>query len=162
MEILLVGGAGSFMDALVGKIKKEGHRIYGLTGSKDQTADYPRVFEKYCFPYDSECIKEICESVNPDVVVFMGDNTGDLPINSYHKSQQERNALVDQHKDEFGKRFIVFPNPSYGDWEPALKQDDKFGSYWGLTAEQKSELRKKSLRGWQPKGNAKDGVKATR
>ncbi len=97
-----------------------------------------------------------------DVVVFMGDNTGDLPINSYHKSQQERNALVDQHKDEFGKRFIVFPNPSYGDWEPALKQDDKFGSYWGLTAEQKSELRKKSLRGWQPKGNAKDGVKATR
>lgn len=72
MEILLVGGAGSFMDALVGKIKKEGHRIYVLTGSKDQKSDYPHVFEKYCFPYDSECIKEICESVNPDVVVFMG------------------------------------------------------------------------------------------
>lgn len=72
MEILLVGGAGSFMEALVGKIKKEGHRIYVLTGSKDQTVQYPHVFEKYCFPYDNECIKEICESVNPDVVVFMG------------------------------------------------------------------------------------------
>ena len=72
MEILLVGGAGSFMEALVGKIKKEGHRIYVLTGSKDQTVQYPHAFEKYCFNYDDECIREICESVNPDVVVFMG------------------------------------------------------------------------------------------
>lgn len=72
MEILLVGGAGSFLETLVGKIKKEGHRIYVLTGSKDQNAAYPHVFEKYCFPYDSDCVKEICESVNPDIVVFMG------------------------------------------------------------------------------------------
>lgn len=97
-----------------------------------------------------------------DVVVFMGDNAGDLPINSFQKSQSERNALVDQHKDEFGKRFIVFPNPSYGDWEPALKQDGKFGSYWGLTAEQKSELRKKSLRGWQAKGDTNGSGKGSR
>lgn len=88
-----------------------------------------------------------------DVVVFMGDRMSDLPIDSYHKSQSERNALVDQHKDEFGKRFIVLPNPIYGDWEPALKQDDKPGSYWELTAEQKSEVRKKSLRVWRAKGN---------
>lgn len=94
-----------------------------------------------------------------DVVVFMGDNTGDLPINSYHKSQDERNALVDAHKDEFGKRFIVFPNPSYGDWEPALKKDE--GSYWKLTPAQKSEARKKALRTWRPSGK-KSGNAATR
>ena len=46
MEILLVGGAGSFLQALVGKIKKEGHRIYLLTGSGHQLAEYPHVFEK--------------------------------------------------------------------------------------------------------------------
>ena len=72
MEILLVGGAGSFLQALVGKIKKEGHRIYLLTGSDHQLAEYPHVFEKYSFAYDNECIREICESVNPDVVLFMG------------------------------------------------------------------------------------------
>ena len=72
MEILLVGGAGSFMEALVGKIKKEGHRIYVLTGAEHPVAEYPHVFEKYNFAYDNDCIKEICESVNPDVVVFMG------------------------------------------------------------------------------------------
>ena len=74
MEILLVGGAGSLMEALVGKIKKEGHRIYILTGSRDPMVRYPSVFEKYCFPYDSDCIREICESVSPDVVVYMGAN----------------------------------------------------------------------------------------
>jgi nucleoside-diphosphate-sugar epimerase len=72
MEILLVGGPGTFVESLVGKMKKEGHRIYVLTGSKDSSDQYPHVFEKYCFPYDSECIREICESVNPDVVLFMG------------------------------------------------------------------------------------------
>lgn len=72
MEILLIGGPGSFMDTLVGKIKKEGHRIYILTGSKDTQVRYPSVFEKYSFTYDSVSVKEICESVNPDVVLFMG------------------------------------------------------------------------------------------
>ena len=91
-----------------------------------------------------------------DVVVFMGDNAGDLPIGTYHKGKEERNALVDQHKAEFGKRFIVFPNPTYGDWEPALKKDGKFGSYWGLTPEQKSEVRKQSLRTWRPLKTAQD------
>lgn len=60
------------MESLVGKIKKEGHRIYVLTGSRDQMVQYPHVFEKYCFTYDSDCIREICESVNPDVLVYMG------------------------------------------------------------------------------------------
>ena len=88
-----------------------------------------------------------------DVVVFMGDNTGDLPIGSYHKSQKERNALVDAHKSEFGKRFIVLPNPTYGDWEPAL---DKSGNYWKQTPAGKSEIRRKSLRTWRPLKSAQD------
>lgn len=85
-----------------------------------------------------------------DVIVFMGDNAGDLPIGTYHKSQAERNALVDQHKEDFGRRFIALPNPTYGDWEPALAKD---GKYWNLSAKEKSELRKKSLRAWYPKAD---------
>lgn len=89
-----------------------------------------------------------------DVVVFMGDNAGDLPIGTYHKSQAERNALVDKHKDEFGKRFIAFPNPTYGDWESALKKDK--GSYWALNNKEKSDVRKDSLRTWRPVKTAQD------
>lgn len=81
---------------------------------------------------------------NYRVVVYMGDNAGDLPIGTYRKSMQERNALIDQHKKEFGARFIVLPNPEYGDWEGALAKN-----YWSLTPEQKSELRKSLLKKWR-------------
>lgn len=82
-----------------------------------------------------------------NVVVYMGDNAGDLPIGTYHKSQADRNALVDAHKGEFGHRFIALPNPTYGDWEPALVKD---GNYWKLTPAQKSEIRNKAMRKWTP------------
>lgn len=88
-----------------------------------------------------------------DVVVFMGDNTGDMPIGSYHKSQAERNALVDEHQKDFGNRFIVLPNPTYGDWEPALAKE---GNYWKQSPAEKSETRRKSLRTWRPMKNAQD------
>jgi 5'-nucleotidase (lipoprotein e(P4) family) len=80
---------------------------------------------------------------NYDVAVYMGDNAGDLPIGTYHKSMEERNAIVDQHKAEFGTRFIVFPNPEYGDWEGSLAKN-----YWSLSPEQKSELRKSLIKKW--------------
>ena len=92
-----------------------------------------------------------------DVVVFMGDNAGDLPIGTYHKMQQERNAIVDQHQSEFGHKFIVLPNPTYGDWEPGLYRDGKTsGDYWKLTPEQKSEARNKALKKWTPTKSAQD------
>lgn len=85
-----------------------------------------------------------------DVVVFMGDNAGDLPIGTYGKGQTDRNALVDAHRAEFGRRFIALPNPSYGDWEAALQPEWRSGSYWSLTPAEKKEVREKSLRKWQP------------
>ncbi len=72
MDILLAGGSGRFIDELIDKLKKEGHRVYVLTGSRYRHASYKKVFEKYYFPYDSDVLKEILESVNPDVVLFMG------------------------------------------------------------------------------------------
>ena len=72
MDILLVGGAGSLMNALIDKLNKEGHRVYVLTGQKDGGGKYRNVFEKYNFPYESDCLKEIYDSVNPQVVLFLG------------------------------------------------------------------------------------------
>lgn len=72
MDILLVGGAGSVINALIDKLNKEGHRIYILTGGKSSGRSYHKVFEKYTFSYESASLKEVFESVNPDVVLFMG------------------------------------------------------------------------------------------
>ena len=49
MNVLLIGGAGSFIDNLIIKMKKEGHRVYLLTGSKIEYGGYQKVFEKYNF-----------------------------------------------------------------------------------------------------------------
>ena len=60
------------MDAMISKLAKNGHRVYLLTGQKNNRSSYKKVFEKYDFPYDSGSIKDIFESTRPDVVVFMG------------------------------------------------------------------------------------------
>ena len=72
MNILIVGGPGSFTDKLIQKLKKDGHRIYLLTGQRNQDAHYARVFERYDFPYDSNCVRNVFESVNPDVTIYLG------------------------------------------------------------------------------------------
>ncbi|MBQ1875572.1 MAG: 5'-nucleotidase, lipoprotein e(P4) family, partial [Selenomonas sp.] len=82
-----------------------------------------------------------------DVVVYLGDNAGDLPLGTYHKKQMMRNAIIDANKDKFGMKYIALPNPSYGDWEPA-QYNDGDGNYWALTPKQKREARKKALRTW--------------
>ena len=72
MDYLLVGGMSNFMDSVIEKLNKEGHRVFVLTGSKYNSAKYSRVFERYDFPYDSVVLKEIVESIHPDGVVFFG------------------------------------------------------------------------------------------
>ena len=53
------------------------------------------------------------------IVLLMGDNLGDFEQLFQGKSSRERNHLVDQNSRKFGKRFIVLPNPMYGEWEGA-------------------------------------------
>lgn len=72
MNILLIGGPGPFMNQIMVKLRKEGHRIFLLTGSRYKSKDYEKAFEVYNFKYDSECMGEIFESVHPDVTLFMG------------------------------------------------------------------------------------------
>ncbi|MCI8326660.1 MAG: NAD-dependent epimerase/dehydratase family protein [Lachnospiraceae bacterium] len=72
MNILLVGGAGAVINTVINKLNKEGHRVYVLTGNENKIFSYHKVFEKYDFSYESPSLKEIFESVNPDVVLFMG------------------------------------------------------------------------------------------
>lgn len=72
MNILLIGGAGSLINNLIIKLNKEGHRISLLTGDRYGKASYQHAFEKYNFPYESDSLKEIFESVQPELTIFMG------------------------------------------------------------------------------------------
>ena len=72
MNILLVGGNGKIMDAMIDKLNKGGHRVYLLTGQREKKISYKRVFERYNFSYDDDNIMHIVESVKPDIGLFIG------------------------------------------------------------------------------------------
>jgi 5'-nucleotidase (lipoprotein e(P4) family) len=59
------------------------------------------------------------------VVLYFGDNLGDFHKDWDNKTAEERRALVDQHREDFGEKFIILPNPLYGDWEKSLPKNVK-------------------------------------
>ena len=62
---------------------------------------------------------------NYDVVLYFGDNLGDFHRDWDDKDSGERSALVDSHRQDFGEKFIILPNPLYGDWENSLPKSKK-------------------------------------
>lgn len=76
------------------------------------------------------------------IALLVGDNLNDFNDDFASKSIPERAAQVDRERAEFGVRFIVVPNPMYGDWESAVNQYKS-----GLTDEQKRAFRRAALKG---------------
>ena len=52
-----------------------------------------------------------------EIIQLIGDNLSDFSMVFDNRSTADRNKSVDSLKAAFGKRFIVLPNPMYGDWE---------------------------------------------
>jgi len=75
-----------------------------------------------------------------DVVVYMGDNVGDLPLGTKGMNRAARNAAIDAAHEEFGTQYIVFPNPAYGSWVSALAKD-----YMTMSPEAREEFYAKTL-----------------
>ncbi|HAQ64855.1 MAG TPA: 5'-nucleotidase, lipoprotein e(P4) family [Bacteroidales bacterium] len=54
------------------------------------------------------------------IVMLMGDNLNDFTSAFEGNTPLERRQNADSLQHEFGRRYIVLPNPMYGDWEGAL------------------------------------------
>lgn len=54
------------------------------------------------------------------IVMFIGDNLIDFEDVFRYNNIEERYSSVEKFKDEFGKKFIILPNPMYGEWEKTL------------------------------------------
>lgn len=76
-----------------------------------------------------------------EIILLMGDNLNDLAMAFEKRSTSDRFAEVDKIRSEFGIRFIVLPNPMYGEWENAVYEYQR-----GLSDEQKDGKRKSALR----------------
>lgn len=74
-----------------------------------------------------------------EIVLLFGDNLGDFQ-GFGHLTPADRVKAVDLHKDEFGNKLIIFPNPMYGDWENAI-----YHYNLNRSNEENMNLRKKAL-----------------
>ena len=76
------------------------------------------------------------------VVLLMGDNLNDFSdVFENAKTSAGRLTVTEQNKAKFGSRFIVLPNPMYGDWENAI-----YDYNFKLSEEEKGAKRKGALK----------------
>jgi 5'-nucleotidase (lipoprotein e(P4) family) len=78
-----------------------------------------------------------------EIAFLVGDNLNDFLSVFAKKSVNDRFAETDKVKDKWGKKFIVLPNPTYGDWEGSI-----YGGNWGSSPAEKDQMRKSYLRRW--------------
>jgi len=78
------------------------------------------------------------------VVLLMGDDLNDFAkVFEDSKTVESRIAAADHFKAQFGTRFIMLPNPMYGDWESAI-----YGYDFNLNEAAKAAKRKSQLKAY--------------
>ncbi len=83
-------------------------------------------------------------SAKHNIVMLLGDNLSDFTSAFEKKSINERFTQTDLVQSDWGRKFIVLPNSTYGDWESALYNNQK-----NLTTEQKAAMREQLLKGFK-------------
>jgi 5'-nucleotidase (lipoprotein e(P4) family) len=89
----------------------------------------------------SKAKRRAAVSATHEIVMLMGDNLNDFTEVFDGKDAAARVAEVDRLAQEFGRRFIVLPNPLYGDFEDSIYRYNR-----GLPEAEKDALRKGALR----------------
>ncbi len=76
-----------------------------------------------------------------EIVMLLGDNLNDFAEVFQNRGDDWGLELVEKYKHEFGKRFIVFPNPMYGEWEKNVYDHKK-----GLSDAERFRLRRAKIK----------------
>jgi len=123
---------------------------YGPTVNNLKALGFTGVDETSMLLKDKESKKtgrfEQVEKAGYEIVVFIGDNLDDFAFTgeTYHKLNDARRAAVDKYKADFGVKYIVLPNPLYGNWEGGLNAD-----YYKTDAAGKLKIRRDNLKVWK-------------
>lgn len=126
----LAGALKFFQDAA-----KKGVAIFYITNRNTAgRAATLRNLQKYQFPNadDSHLLTKGSSSSKEDrrnevsqnyhIALLLGDNLSDFSALFDKEEETQRSITVLEHSEDFGKRFIILPNPNYGDWETSLYQ----------------------------------------
>jgi 5'-nucleotidase (lipoprotein e(P4) family) len=126
-------------------------KMVGLEGTRKNLAElgFPDVDDAHLMLRTTTSDKEarrLKVAEKYDIALFMGDNLNDFSSAFKTKSLTESYAAVEKNKALFGTKFIMLPNPTYGDWEGKV-----YDGNWGASAAEKDKMRKAHLDPWQPK-----------
>jgi 5'-nucleotidase (lipoprotein e(P4) family) len=108
--------------------------------------DLPNADSEHLLLYTKQSPKEYRRQLvmkNHKVVMFLGDNLNDFTDVFEKKNTAERFELTNEFAQEWGNKFIVLPNATYGEWENAIYQYN-----YKLTPEEKKAIRLKLLKGY--------------
>lgn len=88
---------------------------------------------------DKGCRRELI-SRNYRVLLQVGDQLGDF-VDVTSNTPQGREQAVEPYLNWIGQRWFVLPNPTYGQWEAALLNND-----WSRSPEQRRENKQAALK----------------
>lgn len=143
-----IAGAVEFLNYA----KSKGADVFYITNRKEHLKDVTiKNLQKEGFPFADEShvmMRTTTSNKEPrrttveethHIVLLMGDNLGDFSNIFDIDDNDRRFELTDSLKNEFGKRFIMLPNPMYGAWASNLITNSE------LSEKDKLEILKKSL-----------------
>ena len=76
------------------------------------------------------------------ILLNVGDNLGDF-VDEYRGSEAERLRVLEQHRERWGREWIVIANPAYGSFESA-----PFGHDFKLSDGERRRLKRAVLDAW--------------
>lgn len=77
---------------------------------------------------------------NYEIILFVGDNLTDFSEKFANRGEDFGFEIVDEHKEDFGTKFIILPNPMYGEWEKAIYKNS-----YDYNETEKDSLRRAAL-----------------
>lgn len=140
--------------AFCNKAHENGVTVFYVTNRKESLKEVTRKnLQKQGFPLEPNLETILPRKDSPDkgsrraaiaknyrILLLLGDNAGDFFSGFTHTPESKRDSLASVYASNWGTKWIVLPNPMYGDWEGAL-----YDYHYGLSKQQKQKLKLNKL-----------------
>ncbi len=108
--------------------RNQGERTFEYALARLKHLKFPYANEENLFVFressdKSPAREKIEESF--EVALMLGDNLNDYRRDYYVKDVDERRALMERDRDDWGTKFILIPNPTDGHWVRAIFGDSE-------------------------------------
>ena len=103
--------------------RDQGDLTFELAQQNLISAGFPMVDREHLTVLQETSNKEEVQSrimEDYEVVVMLGDNLNDFSRDFYLTDIEQREDLVTKKRGNFGRKFVIFPNPTDGHWIRAI------------------------------------------